>query len=113
MADSPDKPKPPKKRGMIGSLIIRCFYIVLILTANVVAHTFVQFPENRASTFCTDSYYLVRTVYVDGLTLFSINNLEWTFERVNYSVAYKKRCVATQGFGVARAIPNIKHINIP
>jgi hypothetical protein len=112
MADTPDRPKSPKKRGMIGSFIVRIFYIVLLLTLNVAAHTFVQYPENRARSFCIDSYYLVKAVYVDGLSIFSINNLKWTFERVNNSVAYKQNCVASQGFGIAKVIPNIKYINI-
>ena len=114
-SQQPDRPrgkKDDKEPGMLKAWFLRVFvYAPALWSLMIITHAFVQFPEDRADVFCTDSYRFMSFYYVSMLMPLSFSDPEWTFERANYALNYKQECDQTAVFGMVGLIPNIYRIN--
>jgi hypothetical protein len=102
-----DKPSGPIKTWLVRFIIIALLWLLL-----AAAHVFVQYPENRATTFCSHTYYITKFYYVDLLRLLTFNDSGSTLARSREALHYKLSCDETQAFGIPSLIPNIYSINI-
>lgn len=114
MADNQNhKSNPKKNRGAIKEWIIRVFFILpLFWSVLGIAHTLVQFPEDRASTFCKHTYNMYRFFWFDIGSFLAAASPKTVFKISEDTVDYKIACDSRYGYFMTSIIPNIHGINL-